>query len=74
MRIELTAEQETQLSQIAAHEGKAADELAREVFSRGLAAEAHFLSAVKLGQEAALRGHFVEQSALWSDIEAALQS
>ena len=74
MQITLTVEQETQLSQIAAHEGKAADELAHEVFSRGLAAEAHLLSAVKLGQEAALRGDFVEQSALWSDIEAALQS
>ncbi len=74
MQITLTAEQEVQLSQMAAHEGKAADELAREVFSRGLAAEAHFLSAVKLGQGAALRGDFIEQSALWSDIEAALQS
>ena len=74
MQITLTVEQEVQLSQIAAHEGKAADELAHEVFSRGLAAEAHFLSAVKLGQEATLRGDFIEQSALWSDIEAALQS
>jgi len=38
MQINLTAEQEAQLSEIAAHEGKGADELAREVFSRGLAA------------------------------------
>jgi len=74
MQIELTAEQEVQLSQIAAHEGKATEELAREVFSRGLAAEARFLSAVKIGQDAALRGDFVEQSALWADIETILQS
>ena len=62
MQIDLTAEQEAQLSEIAAHEGKGADELAREVFSRGLAAEAHFIAAVKIGQQAASRGDFVEQS------------
>ena len=74
MQITLTAEQEVQLSQMAAHEGKAADELAREVFSRGLAAESHFISAVKIGQDAALRGDFVEQSAVWAEIETVLQS
>jgi hypothetical protein len=36
MEIHLTAEQEVQLSQIAAQEGKGADELAREVLLRGL--------------------------------------
>jgi hypothetical protein len=44
MEIHLTAEQETQLSQIAALEGKGADELAREVFLRGLDAEASRLA------------------------------
>ena len=36
MEIHLTAEQEAQLSQIAAQEGKGAIELAREVLLRGL--------------------------------------
>lgn len=36
MEINLTAEQAAQLSQIAAREGKGADELAREVLLRGL--------------------------------------
>lgn len=36
MEINLTVEQEAQLSHFAALEGKAADELAREVFLRGL--------------------------------------
>jgi hypothetical protein len=59
---------------LAAHEGKATEELAREVFIRGLAAEAHFFSAVKLGQDAARRGDFVEPSTLWTEIESILQS
>jgi predicted transcriptional regulator len=74
MHINLTAEQEEQLSQIAAHEGKGADELAHEVFSRGLAAEAHFISAVKLGQDAARRGDFVEPSEVWAGVEQILRS
>jgi hypothetical protein len=36
MEINLTAEQEAQLSQLAAQEGKGAHELAREVLLRGL--------------------------------------
>jgi predicted transcriptional regulator len=74
MQIHLTAEQEAQLSQLAAEEGKNTDELAREVFSRGLAAEAHFIAAVKIGQDAARRGDFVEQPQVWADIERILQS
>jgi hypothetical protein len=74
MQINLTPKQEAQLSQIAAHEGKGKDELALEVFSRGLAAEAHFIAAVKIGQEAARRGDFVEQSEIWTGIEQILRS
>lgn len=39
MEIDLTIEQEAQLSQIAALEGKDADQVAREVFLRGLQIE-----------------------------------
>ncbi len=74
MQIDLTAEQEAQLSRIATYEGKATEELAREVFSLGLAAEARFLSAVKLGQDAACHDDFVEPSAVWAEIETILQS
>jgi len=73
MQITLTHEQEAQLSQIAEQQGKGADELAREVFSRGLAAETHFLKAVKIGQEAARRGDFVEQSEVWAGVEQVLE-
>jgi predicted transcriptional regulator len=73
MQISLTIEQEAQLSQIAAQEGKTADELAQEVFSRGLAAEAKFLAAVRVGQDAARRGDFVEQSDVWAGVEQVLE-
>jgi predicted transcriptional regulator len=74
MQIDLTAEQEAQLSQIAAHEGKDTGQVVREVFSLGLAAEARFINAVKIGQDSAQRGDFVEPSELWADIEHILQS
>lgn len=58
MEINLTVEQEAQLSHIAALEGKDADELAREVFLRGLKAKATLIASRSRnaqGQEAAAR-------------------
>jgi predicted transcriptional regulator len=74
MDIRLTAEQAVQLSRLAALAGKSSDELAREVFSRGLADEARFLSAVQIGREQAARGEFVEAMDVWASVEAALRS
>lgn len=74
MQIELTAEQEVQLSQLAAKEGKTADELAHEVFARGLVTEAHFFEAVRIGQEEADSGDLLEPSAVWAQVEESLQS
>ncbi len=73
MQITLTPEQEAELSRIAGQQGKQADEFAREVFSRGLAAESHFISVVGIGQDAARRGDFVEQSDVWANVERSLQ-
>ena len=58
MEITLTTEQEAQLSHIAGLEGKDADELAHEVFLRGLQAEATFIASrlrPNDGQKAAAR-------------------
>jgi hypothetical protein len=58
MEIHLTAEQEAQLSQIAAQEGKEADELAREVLLRGLNLEVTCIASPSretLGQQAVAR-------------------
>jgi predicted transcriptional regulator len=74
MEISLTQEQESQLAHLAAETGQGEAELARHVFSCGLAAEAHFISKVKIGQEAALRGEFVDQSDVWAGVESALRS
>jgi predicted transcriptional regulator len=74
MEIYLTPEQESELSRLAVQEGKGEVELAREVLSRGLAAEAHFISAVNAGREAAHRGNFVEQSEVWAGVEGVLKA
>lgn len=74
MEIYLTPEQESELSHLAAVEGKGQEQLAREVLGEGLAAKAQFISAVRAGQEAARRGDFVEQAAIWADVEAILNS
>lgn len=58
MEIALTVEEEAQLSHIAALEGKRADELAREVFLRGLQVEITLIASrprSNEGQEAAVR-------------------
>jgi len=58
MEINLTVEQQAQLSHIAALEGKDAGELAREVFLRGLQVEAALIASRSPnteGQKAAAR-------------------
>lgn len=74
MQITLTTEQEAQVSELAALEGRGPDEIAREVFNRGLAAEARFLAAVKTGQDAAEAEDFVETAEVWAAVERTLQN
>jgi predicted transcriptional regulator len=50
MRIELTLEQENQVTRIAAQEGRDVGEVARDLFSRFLSEESRFVAAVKLGE------------------------
>jgi predicted transcriptional regulator len=59
MQINLTAEQEARLSQLAAQEGKGAEELAGELFTRYLAEEGRFVAAVELGEAALQRGEYL---------------
>jgi predicted transcriptional regulator len=74
MQIELTAEQQAQLSQLAAREGKGAEELARELFSRFLAEETRFLAAVKLGEAALERGEHLTHEQVGERLERLFQS
>lgn len=72
MQIQLSDEQEMQLSQMAAQAGRGADELAREAVDRYLTEEARFHSAVQAGRDAAARGDFVPASEVWAGVEREL--
>ncbi|MGH9605626.1 MAG: hypothetical protein ACRD3N_07990 [Terracidiphilus sp.] len=72
MVLQLTDEQEAQLSRIAAEAGKAVEDLAREAVDRFLTEEAHFRSAVLAGQQAAERGDFVPTPEVWAKVERVL--
>jgi predicted transcriptional regulator len=74
MTVQLTAEQEVQLSRIAEQSGRAVDELAREAVDRYLAEDAHFRAAVQEGLDAVDRGEFVPASEVWDRVERELQS
>ena len=60
MELRLHPEKEAQLAQIAAQKGLDPDELARQVLSRYLEDDTHFIEAVNIGLAAADRGDFVE--------------
>lgn len=73
MEVQLSVEQEAQLSQMAGQTGKTADELAREVVERYIVEEAHFRAAVQAGLDDAARGNFVPTSEVWAAVERELQ-
>jgi predicted transcriptional regulator len=60
MELRLQPEKEAQLAQIAAQKGLDPDELVRQVLSRYLEDDTHFIEAVNIGLAAAERGDFVE--------------
>jgi predicted transcriptional regulator len=73
MEVQISVEQEAQLSQLAALSGRGADDLVREVVERYIAEEAHFRAAVQAGLDDAARGNFVPTSEVWAAIERELQ-
>jgi predicted transcriptional regulator len=74
MEVQLSIEQEAQLSRMAAQAGRSVDELTREAVDRFLAEEARFQAAVEAGQEAAVRGDFLPASEVWANVERELQA
>ena len=74
MTVELTTEQESQLSQLAAQAGRGIDELAQEAVDRYLVEEKQFQSAVRKGQRDADNGRFVATADVWARVEAALKA
>jgi predicted transcriptional regulator len=73
MEVQLSIEQEAELSRIADETGRSADELAREAVDRYLTEEGRLLSAVRAGRDAAARGQFVEPHEVWARVERALK-
>ena len=74
MTIQLTAEQESQLAQMADQTGRSADELAREALDRYLTEESSFRAAVQTGLDAADRGEFLTPAEAWARVERALKA
>ena len=74
MEIHFTPEQESQLSQIASHSGKPAEQLVKDAVLRILQNDARFRAGVQRGIEAANRGDFIEEEDMDARIERMLQS
>ena len=74
MEVQLSVEQEAELSRIADETGRSADELAREALDRYLTEESRFHAGVRAGLDAAARGDFVPTSEVWARVERALKA
>lgn len=59
MEVHFTPEQQHQVAELATQRGRDPDALAQEAIIRYLAEEAHFIEAVKLGEEALQRGDYL---------------
>jgi predicted transcriptional regulator len=75
MEVQLTPEQETQLTQLALRDGKAdASQLLKEAALRLLDEEARFRAAVLEGKAYADRGEFIEEEEMDARFEEMLRS
>jgi predicted transcriptional regulator len=74
MAVQLSVEQEAELSRIADETGRSADELAREILGHYIAEESRFHAGVRAGLDAAARGDFVPTSEVWAMVERALRA
>jgi predicted transcriptional regulator len=74
MEVQLSVEQEAELSRMAGQTGRSADEFAREAVDRYLTEESRFHAGVQAGLDAANRGDFVPTSEVWAAVERELQA
>ncbi len=74
MHLEFTAEQESTLAEIAAHQGKPLEQILTESAALLLHEREHFLAAVDSGIEAANRGEFLEEEEMDARVEQMLKS
>jgi predicted transcriptional regulator len=69
MEVQLSAEQEAQLAEIATKTGTNPEQLAQDVLVRYLGDEARFFAAVEKGITAANQGEFIEEEEMDARIE-----
>ena len=69
MEVQLTPEQEAELSKLATRKGRNANQLAREVIGFYLEHEARFIEAVKRGLESLDRGEYVSHEEVGARID-----
>jgi predicted transcriptional regulator len=69
MEVQLSAEQEAQLAEIATRAGTNPEQLAQDVLVRYLDDEARFFAAVEKGIAAANQGEFIEEEEMDARIE-----
>ena len=74
MEIRLTAEQETRLAELAARQGRDANDLAREALTRYLEDDSRFVEVVVKGLASLDRGEFVTHAEVGRRIERLLGS
>jgi predicted transcriptional regulator len=74
MKVQLSVEQEAELSRIADETGRSTDELASEAVGCWLTEEIRIRAGVQTGLDAADRGDFVRTDEVWARVERALNS
>jgi predicted transcriptional regulator len=74
MEVDFTPEQETQLSQIAAHAGTGAERLVKDAALRLLQEETRFRAAVREGIAQADRCDFIEEEEMDARLEQMLKA
>jgi predicted transcriptional regulator len=69
MQVQLTAEEETMLAELAARDGRSAGDLVREAVKRYLEDDAKFILAVMKGLDSLDRGEFVSHEEVGERID-----
>jgi len=74
MEVQLTPEQERQLSHLASDQGRTTATLANEVLVQYLESESHFAAAVELGDQALDRGDYLTHEQVGANLQKLFNS
>ena len=74
MEVHFTPEEQAKLANVAAQQGRRADELVKDVLVRYLEDETSFLEGVERGIAASERGEFIEEEEMDARVEQMFKS